>query len=218
MASSWFSWKYSAPFGWSDTFSWPLMSLRTRPKTSAWRWLLVACFSSVKNHNVSGPQLLPSFTTHAKKIPLPPLGRSYSEQKNHFAIGRNSERGSYHTDLSRFVLPISDLSALNFSKFVGFQNSPNLTKIEKVTGTCEFDGKEPLFVERTIAISIRVLGWGCVDRGYMWPAVVIPLNPEGMGIGEWVILFSENFEGMGMGMGMGMGNSKKPCAWAQIFF
>jgi len=40
--------------------------------------------------------------------------------------------------------------------------------------------------------------------------VVIPLNPEGMGIGEWVILFSENFEGMGMGMGMCMGNSKKP--------
>jgi len=38
--------------------------------------------------------------------------------------------------------------------------------------------------------------------------VVIPLNPEGMGIGEWVILFSENFEGMGMGMGMGMGNWK----------
>ena len=39
--------------------------------------------------------------------------------------------------------------------------------------------------------------------------MVIPFNPEGMGIGEWVILFSENFEGMGMGMGMGMGNSKK---------
>jgi len=31
-----------------------------------------------------------------------------------------------------------------------------------------------------------------------------------MGIEEWVILFSENFEGMGMGMGMG--NSKKLCA------
>jgi len=35
---------------------------------------------------------------------------------------------------------------------------PNLSKIEKVTETCEFDGKEPLFVERTIAISKRVLG------------------------------------------------------------
>ena len=42
--------------------------------------------------------------------------------------------------------------------------------------------------------------------------VVIPLNPEGMGIGEWVILFSGNFEGMGMEMGIGMGNSKKLCA------
>jgi len=42
--------------------------------------------------------------------------------------------------------------------------------------------------------------------------VVIPLNPEEMKIGEWVILFSENFEGMGMGMGMGMGNSTKLCA------
>ena len=30
----------------------------------------------------------------------------------------------------------------------------NLSKIENVAETCEFDGKEPLFVERTIAISI----------------------------------------------------------------
>jgi len=134
------------------------MSLRPARDMSLGRWLLVACFSSVKNHNVSGPLLFPSFTTHAKKIPLPSLGRSYSEQKNYFAIGRNSERCSYHTDLSRFVLPISDLSALNFSQFVGLQNSPNLSKIEKVVETCEFDGKEPLVVERTIAISIRVLG------------------------------------------------------------
>ena len=36
------------------------------------RWLFVACFSSVKNHNVSGPRLFPSVTTHAKKIPLLP--------------------------------------------------------------------------------------------------------------------------------------------------
>ena len=35
----------------------------------------------------------------------------------------------------------------------------DLSKIEKVADTCEFDGKEPLFVERTIAISNRVLGW-----------------------------------------------------------
>jgi len=61
MACSWLSWKYSAPFGWPATFSWPLMSLRTRPKTSAWRWLLIACFFSVKNHNVLGPHVFPSF-------------------------------------------------------------------------------------------------------------------------------------------------------------
>jgi len=30
------------------------------------RWLLVACFSSVKNHNVSGSHLFPSFTTCQK--------------------------------------------------------------------------------------------------------------------------------------------------------
>jgi len=116
------------------------------------RWLLVACFSSVKTHNVSGSHLFPSFTT-CQKISLPPLGRSYSKQKNHFVIGRNSEHSFYHTDLFRFVLPISDPSALNFSQFVGFQNSPKMSKIEKVAEMCEFDGKEPLFVERTITIS-----------------------------------------------------------------
>jgi len=49
-------------------------------------------------------------------------------------------------------------------------------------------------------------------QGFTWTAVVIPLDPEGMGIGEWVILFSENIEGMGMememGIGMGLGNSR----------
>ena len=145
------------PFGWTATFSGPLMSLRPARDMSLGRWLLVACFSSVKNTTFRG-LIFSQVSPHAEKIPLPPLGRSYSEQKNRFAIGRNSERCCYHTDLSRFVLPISDPSALNFSQFVGFQNSPNLSKIEKVAETCEFDGKEPLFVERTIAISIRVLG------------------------------------------------------------
>ena len=93
-----------------------------------------------------------------QKNPFSTLRTVLSEQKNHFAIGRNSERYSYHTDLSRFDLPISDPSALNFSQFVGFQNTPNLSRIEKVAETCEFDGKEPLFVERSIAISIRGLG------------------------------------------------------------
>jgi len=155
MTCSWHSRNYSTPFGWAAICSGPLMSLWPARDMSLGRRLLVACFSSLKNHNVSGPHLFPSFTIQPKKS----LGRSYSVQKNHFAIGRNSVRCSYHTDLSRFVLPISDPSVLNFSQFVGLQNSPNLSKIEKVAETCEFDGKEPLFVERTIAISIRVLRW-----------------------------------------------------------
>jgi len=39
-----------------------------------------------------------------------------------------------------------------------FQNFPELKKIEKVAETFEFDGKEPLFVERTRGISKIVLG------------------------------------------------------------
>jgi len=42
--------------------------------------------------------------------------------------------------------------------------------------------------------------------------MVIPLNPRGVGIGEWLILFPENFEGMGRGIG----NSKALCASAQF--
>jgi len=38
--------------------------------------------------------------------------------------------------------------------------------------------------------------------------MAVPLNPEGTGIGEWLILFSENFEGVGRGMG----NSQELCA------
>jgi len=43
------------------------MLLRPARNMSLRRWLLVACFSSVKNHNVLGPHLFPSVTTHAKK-------------------------------------------------------------------------------------------------------------------------------------------------------
>ena len=44
----------------------------TTRRMSLGRWFFVACFSSVKNHNVSGPNLFPSVTTHAKKIPMSP--------------------------------------------------------------------------------------------------------------------------------------------------
>jgi len=89
---------------------------------------------------------------HTPRNPFASLGRSYTEQKNHFAIGRNSERCSYHTDFSRFVLPISDPSALKFSQFVGFQDPPNLSKIEKVAENRDFDGKETLIVKRAKTI------------------------------------------------------------------
>jgi len=67
LVCSWHSWIYSTPFRRTPTFSWPLVSLRPARNMSLGRWLLVACFSSVKNHNVSGPHLFPSVTTHAKK-------------------------------------------------------------------------------------------------------------------------------------------------------
>ena len=65
MTCSFHSRKYSTPFGWAATFSGMLMSLRPARDMSLGRWLLVACFSSVKNHNVSGPHLFPSFTTRS---------------------------------------------------------------------------------------------------------------------------------------------------------
>jgi len=150
-------WSFISALEGADTLSGPPMSLRPARNMSFERWLLVACFSSVRNRNVSGPHLFPSVTTHAKRslcLPRTVLHR----EKNLFAIGRNSERCSYHTDLSRFVLPISDPSALNLSQFVGLQDPPNLSKIEKVAENRDFDGKDTLIVKRAIAISKRVLG------------------------------------------------------------
>jgi len=85
----------------------------------------------------------------------------------HIMVKTTCWRTVHTTGWAGFVLPISDPSALNFSQFVGFQNFPNLSKIEKVAETCEFDGKEPLFVERTISISIRVLGWEWSDEKFL---------------------------------------------------
>jgi len=39
----------------------------TARSISLGRWFLVTCFSSVKNHNISGSHLLPSVTTHSEK-------------------------------------------------------------------------------------------------------------------------------------------------------
>jgi len=87
MMCSWHSWIYSTPFRRAPTFSWPLVSLRPARNMSLGRWLFVLCFSSVKNHNVSGPHLFPSVTTHAKKCLCFPTTVLH-EAKNHFAIGR----------------------------------------------------------------------------------------------------------------------------------
>jgi len=54
MTCSWHSRNYSMPFGWAATFTGPLMSLRPARDMRLERWFLVACFSSVKNNNVSG--------------------------------------------------------------------------------------------------------------------------------------------------------------------
>ena len=66
---------------WTDTLSGPLMLLRPPRNMRLRRWLLVTCFSCVKNHNVLGPHLFANFTTHTKKISVPPQGRSYTEKK-----------------------------------------------------------------------------------------------------------------------------------------
>ena len=149
MMCSWHPWIYSTPFPRAPTFFSAAGVASNSPKYELGKVAFGSMFLKRKKSQRLGASSFSKIhhmRPHAKKIPLPPLGRTYNEPKNHFAIGRNSERCSYNTDLSRFVLPISNPSALNFSKFVGFQDSPNLSKIEKVAETCEFDGKEPLFV------------------------------------------------------------------------
>ena len=66
MSWTWHSRIYSGIVGCVFPFLNPLVSLRPAQNMSLGRWLLVACFSSVKNHNVSGPHLFPSFTTCQK--------------------------------------------------------------------------------------------------------------------------------------------------------
>ena len=72
-----------------------------------------------------------------RKIPVPTLGQSYSKQKNHFAIGCNSERCYYHTDLSRFVLPISDPGRPDSIEFVTICRIPEFPKSEQNRKSCE---------------------------------------------------------------------------------
>ena len=76
---------------------------------------LKVAFSSMflkrkKSHSF-GASSFSKFHHTRQKNPFATLIRTVLHRaKNHFATGRNSERCSYHTDLSRFVLPISDPS------------------------------------------------------------------------------------------------------------
>ena len=75
------------------------------------------------------------------------------------------------TDLSRFVPPVSDPSALNFSQFVGYDQIPEFPGMDLKRESCRnvriwrkstaVQRKEPLFSERAMGISKleRVLGW-----------------------------------------------------------
>ena len=128
------------------------MSLRPARNMSFGRWLLVVCFSSVKNRNVSGPHLFPSVTTHAKKslcLPRTVLHRAKKSLYN---------RSQFRTLFlpHRFIKirpshqrPVS----VEFLTICRIPGSPNLSKIKKVAENRDFDGKETLIVKRTIAIS-----------------------------------------------------------------
>jgi len=145
------------PFRRTPTFSWPLASLRPARNMSLGRWLLVACFSCVKNHNVSGPHLFSSVTTHAKKSLY--LPRTVLHRAKESLCNRSQFRTLFLPHRFIKIRPSNQRPvSIEFLTICRIPKSPNLSKIEKVAETCEFDGKEPLFVERTIAISIRVLG------------------------------------------------------------
>jgi len=76
---------------------------------------------------------------------------SYSEPKNHLAIRTSLLLNRFIKICPSHLRPVS----IEFITICRIQNSPNLSKIEKVAETCEF---EHLFFERTIVISRRVLG------------------------------------------------------------
>jgi len=52
---------YSAPFGWTATFSWPLMSLRPAQDMSLGRWLLVSMFLKGKKSQRFGASSFSKF-------------------------------------------------------------------------------------------------------------------------------------------------------------
>jgi hypothetical protein len=130
MSWTWHSRIYSGIVGCVFPFLNPLVSLWPTQNMSLGRWLLVACFWSVKNHNVSGPHLIPSFTTCQKNFFATPKTVLQGAKKSLY------NRSQFRTLFlpHRFIKirpshqrPVS----IEFSQFVGFQDSPNLSKIGK---------------------------------------------------------------------------------------
>jgi len=133
------------------------MSLRPARDMSLGRWLSVACFSSVKNHNVSGPHLFPSFITRQKNPFATP--RTVLQRAKKSLCNRSQFRTLFLPHRFIKIRPSHQRPvSIEFLTICRIPEFPKSEQIEKVAETCEFDGKEPLFVERTIAISIRVLG------------------------------------------------------------
>ena len=128
----------------------------TSPRYELGKVAFSSMFLKRKIHNVSGPHLFPSVTTHAKKslcLPSTVLHRAQKSLRN---------RSQFRTLFlpHRFIKirpshqrPVS-IEFFTICRIPGF---PKSEQNRKSCGNVRI-GKEPLFVERTIAISIRDLG------------------------------------------------------------
>jgi len=135
----------------------PPMSLRLARNMSFGRWLLVACFSSVKIRNVSGHHLFPNATTHAKKFLCPP--RTVLHRAKKTLCNRSQFRTLFLPHRFIKIRPSHQRPvSVEFATICGIPGSPNLSKIEKVAENREFDGKETLIVKRDIEISQKSFG------------------------------------------------------------
>ena len=148
-------WSFISAFEGADTLSRPPMSLRLARNMSFGRWLLVACFSSVKIRNVSGHHLFPNATTHAKKFLCPP--RTVLHRAKKTLCNRSQFRTLFLPHRFIKIRPSHQRPvSVEFVTICGIPGSPNLSKIEKVAENRDFDGKETLIVKRAIAKSF---GW-----------------------------------------------------------
>jgi len=159
MVCSWHSWIYSTPFLRTPTFSWPLMSLRPARDMSLGRWFLMACFSSVKNRNVSGPHLFASFTTRQRNPFATP--RTVLQRANKSFCNRSQFRTLFLPH--RFIkIRLSHQRPVSI-EFLTISQIPKFPKSEKNRKSC---GNVRIWRKRAAVrrnertITIRVLGWG----------------------------------------------------------